>query len=318
MQHRIEILITPGCPHARASEELVREVAANLAPAAAIERTVVEDYTEAERRGFPGSPTIRIDGEDLEGEAAGRAAFACRRYGDGEGVPPRWLVEARLLRALAPKHLLFLCVANSARSQMAEGIARHLAPDGVRVSSAGSEPSSVSPFAIRVLAEIGIDASGHRSEGTDDVAASVESGAAPPVDAVITLCAEEVCPVWLHDAARAHWPHPDPAGTSGSEEEVLDSFRSVRDELVRKLETLFGTETEEWRNAMSHIELSIDGMSCEHCVARVKKALEAADGVTSVTVTLEPGAATIDGSALNRETLIGLVEDVGYEARPAV
>jgi arsenate reductase len=149
------------------------------------------------------------------------------------------LVESRLLRALAPKHFLFLCVANSARSQMAEGIARSLAPAGVHVSSAGSEPSRVNPFAIRALAEIEIDASDHRSEGTDDVAAAVERGETPPVDAAITLCAEEVCPVWLHTASRAHWPHPDPVGVSGSDEEILESFRAVRDELVHKLNTLF-------------------------------------------------------------------------------
>jgi arsenate reductase len=242
MEPKIEVLVTADCPHAGPAEELVREVAARLAPAARIERTFVSDLADAKRLGFPGSPTIRIAGEDLEGATARPAALACRRYEGGEGVPPRWLVESRLLRALAPRHLLFLCVANSARSQMAEGIARRLAPYGVRVSSAGSEPSRVNPFAIRALAEIGIDASGNRSEGTEDIAARVERNEAAPVDAVITLCAEEVCPVWLHAAARAHWPHPDPAGAAGSEEEILDSFRSVRDSLVRKLETLFDTE----------------------------------------------------------------------------
>jgi arsenate reductase len=239
MAPRIELLVTPECPHAGQTEALVRDIVRRLAPEAAVHHAVVEDRDEAEALDFPGSPTIRIDGEDLEGSLAGPAAFACRRYEDGEGVPPEWLIESRLLRALAPKHLLFLCVANSARSQMAEGIARSLAPAGVHVSSAGSEPSRVNPFAIRALGEIGLDASGHRSEGTDDVAAEVERGEAPPVDAVITLCAEEVCPVWLHGAARAHWPHPDPAGVVGSDEEVLGLFRQVRDELVRKLETLF-------------------------------------------------------------------------------
>ncbi len=244
MAREIEILVTPGCPHAGDAEQLVREVAGRLAPDAAMSRTVVTDRAEAERLEFPGSPTIRIDEEDLEGPAVGPAAYACRRYDDGEGVPPRWLVESRLLRALAPKHFLFMCVANSARSQMAEGIARSLAPAGVHVSSAGSEPSRVNPFAIRALTEIGIDASGHRSEGTDDVAAAVDRGEAPPVDAVITLCAEEVCPVWLHAASRAHWPHPDPAGVSGSDEEILESFRSVRDQIVQKLQTLFEPEAD--------------------------------------------------------------------------
>ena len=239
MAPRIELLVTPGCPHAGETEARLRDAVGRLSPAAKISRKVVEDSALAAELDFPGSPTIRIDGEDLEGPAAGPAAFACRRYDDGGGVPPGWLIESRLLRALDLNHMLFLCVANSARSQMAEGIARSLAPAGVRVSSAGSEPSSVNPFAIRALNEIGIDASGHRSEGTDDVAAGVERGEIPPVDAVITLCAEEVCPVWLYDAARAHWPHPDPAGVTGSEEQILASFREVRDALGRKLETLF-------------------------------------------------------------------------------
>jgi arsenate reductase (thioredoxin) len=232
---RIELLVTADCPHAETAETLVREVARRIVPGAELERTVVADEEAAARLGFPGSPTVRIDGEDLEGADAGPSALACRRYEDGSGVPPRWLVEARLLRALAPRHFLFLCVANSARSQMAEGIARSLAPAGVRISSAGSEPSRVNPYAARALAEIGIDASSQRSKGTDDVAAAAARGETPPVDAVITLCAEEVCPVWLHRAARAHWPHPDPAGATGADEEVLASFRDVRDELRRKL-----------------------------------------------------------------------------------
>ena len=106
---------------------------------------------------------------------------------------------------MQPRHILFLCVANSARSQMAEGIARSLAPHGVKVSSAGSSPTSVRPQAIQVLNEIGIDISGHRSKGLD----SIDAGS---VDAVITLCAEEVCPVFLGKAHRLHWGLPDPAG----------------------------------------------------------------------------------------------------------
>jgi copper chaperone CopZ len=68
---------------------------------------------------------------------------------------------------------------------------------------------------------------------------------------------------------------------------------------------------------MPRIELIIDGMSCDHCTARVQKALEAAEGVTSVTVTLEPGGAVIEGESLDPETLMAVVDSVGYEARPA-
>jgi arsenate reductase len=116
---------------------------------------------------------------------------------------------------------------------MAEGIARSLAPQGVTVSSAGSAPASVRPQAIRVLKEIGIDISGHRSKGLD----SIDAGS---VDAVITLCAEEVCPVFLGKADRVRWGLPDPAGVTGTEEIHLDAFRSVRDELLRRLKVLFG------------------------------------------------------------------------------
>jgi copper chaperone CopZ len=69
---------------------------------------------------------------------------------------------------------------------------------------------------------------------------------------------------------------------------------------------------------MPRIELIVDGMSCEHCTARVQKALESADGVTSAAVTLEPGGAVIEGDSLDPETLMEVVESVGYEARPAI
>ena len=151
--------------------------------------------------------------------------------------PADWRTEAAELRAKRPRHILFLCVANSARSQMAEGIARSLAPGDMKISSAGSAPSSVRPEAIQVLNEIGIDISGHRSKGLE----SIDPGS---VDAVITLCAEEVCPVFLGKAHRVHWGLPDPAGITGTEETSLDAFRSVRDELLRRLKVLFGHEDE--------------------------------------------------------------------------
>ena len=116
---------------------------------------------------------------------------------------------------------------------MAEGIARALAPAGVTVSSAGSKPSKVNPFAIRALDEIGIDIRSHTSKRVDGV--SPEG-----IDAVITLCAEEVCPVFLGKAHRVHWGLPDPAGVGRTEEEQLQAFRSVREELRKRLAVVFG------------------------------------------------------------------------------
>ena len=126
--------------------------------------------------------------------------------------------------------ILFLCVANSARSQMAEGIARQMFP-GLRIQSAGSRPSQVNPFAIEVLAEQGIDATTHTSKSVQDIDPAT-------VDLVITLCAEEVCPLFLGQAERLHWPIPDPASDDPSlpPEELRARFRAGRDEIRRRLE----------------------------------------------------------------------------------
>ena len=145
-----------------------------------------------------------------------------------------WQREAEELRKLSPRHILFLCVANSARSQMAEGIARSLAPAGVTISSAGSNPSRVNSLAIRALDEIGLDIRGQSSKSVDTISPY-------GVDAVITLCAEEVCPVFLGKAHRVHWGLPDPAGAGSTEDEQLQAFRNVRDELRRRLSVLFNS-----------------------------------------------------------------------------
>lgn len=124
--------------------------------------------------------------------------------------------------------ILFLCVANSARSQMAEGLARARFGDRARVQSAGSAPAPVNPLAVRALAELGIDISGQRSKRADSIDPST-------VDTVVTLCADEVCPVFPSRVRRLHWPLPDPAGAPGSEEERLARFRTVRDAIAARL-----------------------------------------------------------------------------------
>jgi len=130
--------------------------------------------------------------------------------------------------------VLFLCVANSARSQMAEGLARSLLGPGVTVQSAGSVPTRVNPLAIQAMAEAGIDISHHRSKSVDEIDPST-------VDTVITLCAEEVCPVFLGRARRLHWPLPDPVA-AGADQGAIDRFRKVRDEIARRLAALVAGE----------------------------------------------------------------------------
>lgn len=129
--------------------------------------------------------------------------------------------------------LLFLCVANSARSQMAEGLARAMAP-GLEVWSAGSAPTRPNPYAVEVMREVGIDIGGHRSKGIDEIPRD-------RVGTVITLCAEEVCPVLPGDVRRLHWPFEDPAAATGSRDEILAAFRRVRDQIRRRLEEFLNT-----------------------------------------------------------------------------
>lgn len=129
------------------------------------------------------------------------------------------------------KQVLFLCVANSARSQMAEGLGRMIFGDRVAVQSAGSEPSVVNPYAIEVMRELGVDLTTHRSK-------SVQTIDPEHIGTVITLCAEEVCPVFLGGARRLHWPIPDPASKDPmlSRDEMLTRFRTARDTIREMLE----------------------------------------------------------------------------------
>ncbi len=121
---------------------------------------------------------------------------------------------------------------------MAEGLARARFGDAIRVQSAGSDAAGVNPLAVKVLAEIGIDISGQTSKkvGTIDPAT---------VDTVVTLCAEEVCPVFLSKARHLHWPLPDPTAGGGTEEEQLARFRRTRNEIKARLETSFGEDGKE-------------------------------------------------------------------------
>ncbi len=129
--------------------------------------------------------------------------------------------------------ILFLCVANSARSQMAEGLARSMFGPEVRVQSAGSKPATVNPSAIEVMREIGIELSDHQSK-------SVETIDPASVDLVITLCAEEVCPVFLGQVRRIHWPIQDPASDDPTltPEQTRERFRTARDQIRGRLEVL--------------------------------------------------------------------------------
>src|SRR3712207_3904738 len=127
--------------------------------------------------------------------------------------------------------VLFLCTHNSARSQMAEGLLKHLAGDRFEAMSAGTEATHVRPLAIRAMEEIGIDISGQESKTLDRYLQE-------PFDHVITVCddANEACPFFPGAANRLHWSFEDPSRAEGSEEERLVVFRSVRDRIRERIE----------------------------------------------------------------------------------
>jgi len=124
------------------------------------------------------------------------------------------------------QRVLFLCVANSARSQMAEGLARHLLGDFLEVQSAGSRATTVNPKAVQAMAELGVDIRHHRSKSVDSIDST-------KLDLVITLCAEEVCPVILAKVKRLHWPFEDPASMPRLDRK--EAFRRVRDGIKDKI-----------------------------------------------------------------------------------
>ena len=126
--------------------------------------------------------------------------------------------------------ILFLCVANSARSQMAEGLARKVFGKDAFIQSAGSQPWQVHPHALTVLSEIGIDASEQYSKSVDEIDPDT-------VEIVITLCQEEVCPMFLaKKVKRYHWPMPDPAGIVGEDQDQVEGFRKVRNQILIQIE----------------------------------------------------------------------------------
>ena len=128
--------------------------------------------------------------------------------------------------------VLFLCVANSARSQMAEGLARQLLGPGAEVISAGSAPTRPNPYAIEAMADRGIDITTHTSK-------SFASLDAATFDYVITLCAEEICPWLPGKTQRLHWPIDDPASSDPAltPEDFRARFAKARDEIEARIDS---------------------------------------------------------------------------------
>jgi arsenate reductase len=132
-----------------------------------------------------------------------------------------------------PLRVMFVCTGNSARSQMAEGFARHFGQGRVEAHSAGVAPSRLNPYAVRAMRERDIDISAQQSKGFGwDLARQM--------DVVVTVCghANESCPILPPEVRRLHWPLEDPAAAHGSEEVVLNTFRKIRDQIEEQVRGL--------------------------------------------------------------------------------
>jgi arsenate reductase len=126
--------------------------------------------------------------------------------------------------------VMFVCTGNSARSQMAEGFARHLGRGRVEACSAGVEPSRLNPYAVAVMREKEVDISGQRSKAFDEELAR-------RMDLVVTVCsnADQRCPVLPPEVKRLHWPLDDPAAAKGTDAEILAQFREIRDQIETRI-----------------------------------------------------------------------------------
>ena len=129
--------------------------------------------------------------------------------------------------------IYFLCTGNSCRSQMAEGFARSILDPSWAVASAGLETHGLNPWAVAVMKDVGIDIS-------DQESTLIDPDYLAHSDLVVTLCgdAHDRCPVVPQIVTRLHWDLPDPAAATGSEEEILAVFRSVRDDIARRVRIL--------------------------------------------------------------------------------
>lgn len=132
--------------------------------------------------------------------------------------------------------VMFVCTGNSARSQMAEGLAQHFGQGRIEAYSAGMEPSRLNPSAVAVMQEKGIDISRQQSKAFDE-------DLARRMDVVVTVCgnADERCPVLPPEVKRLHWPLEDPTAARGSDAEILAKFREIRDQIEARIRELIRT-----------------------------------------------------------------------------
>lgn len=223
----VEIRYFDGCPNWRDTDELVRRMVKELAVDAVVSHRLVETPEEAERLDFVGSPSVLVDGVDPFMEPGAAVGLSCRVYRTESGFagsPSETQLRSAIEAASLPA-VVFLCVHNAGRSQMAAGWARHLGGDRLRVFSGGSNPGAeVNPAAVAVMSEMGIDISGAAPQRwTDEIVRSA--------DVVVTMGCGDECP-FFSGVRYEDWALDDPAGLP------VEQVRPIRDEIRSHVEDL--------------------------------------------------------------------------------
>lgn len=242
---KIRLLHFQGCPNAQQALDLLKSILKEKGVDREVEVIEVKSQQDARKYHFLGSPSIQINGLDIEKERReDPPLLGCRIYITKDGysvIPPgNMIVEAieEAKKKAKKQKVLFICTHNSARSQMAEGILRALYGSRYQVYSADTKATEVNPYVIKVMSEIDIDISAHRSK-------IIEEFSGMKFDYVVTVCnhAKETCPFFPDGKTYLHKGFKDPAGVRGREHEIIAEFRRVRDGIKKWIEETFGKET---------------------------------------------------------------------------
>jgi arsenate reductase (thioredoxin) len=227
---RIEMLFTPGCPNLKKTRDLLRETLQSLGLEISPQEVELSAAIRPVGGDIPDSPTIRIDGQDIEPESTRSADSGCRMNGTGTGTPEGPLLKLRIARAAGIKTVLFICTGNAVRSQMAEALVNHFLKGRWAAFSAGFLPAGINPLVVKVLKEIGIDASRQPTKHLD-----LFKGC--DFDRVITLCSEadRMCTFYPAYGQRIHLPFTDPLTLSTFGFGWKGLFRKLRDDLKTQM-----------------------------------------------------------------------------------
>ncbi len=225
----IELLYIKDCPNFRKVRRLIHDTVGSLGIKISLRKIEIESEDDSKKYSFPGSPTIRINGEDVEPETASATALTCRIYNNGTGLPDREILKCKIAKAAGIKTVLFVCTGNAVRSQIAEAVVNHFLKDRWVAFSAGIMPMEVNKDVIKVMQEIGIDISKNRSKHIDIFKNC-------SFDRIITLCsdADRLCltyPVY-DEKDRIVFHDPISAGFGFGQ---LSLLRKLRDEIKKSL-----------------------------------------------------------------------------------